>query len=92
MWRKNDYKSCNIELDSEGENSDDDDDDDDDALDVDDDGVMSKRDIQYVRGDVTVPKKTDRDVNIIIHCAGNLLMWENFEKILTRQFYYSVLW
>lgn len=65
MWRKNNYKSCSIELDSGDENDEEDED-----LDHDDDGDVSARDIQYVRGDVTVPKKTDCDVNIIIHCAG----------------------
>ena len=66
LWKKNDYKSCNIELD---EGSDDDDDEgmlDDDVI----SGDVTPRDIHYVLGDVTRPKKTDRNNNIIIHCAG----------------------
>lgn len=66
MWRKNNYKSCNIEIDS------DDNSDDDDELDDDDDGDVSRKDIHYVSGDVTVPRQTDCDTNIIIHCAGML--------------------
>lgn len=65
MWKKNNYESCNIELDSDTDN-----DDDDEVLEDDDDGDITKRDIHYVRGDVTIPRVTDCDNNIIVHCAG----------------------
>ncbi|KAL4225128.1 Chromodomain-helicase-DNA-binding protein 1-like [Mactra antiquata] len=73
LWKKNDYKSLNIEID---ENADDEDEDDDDIVcDEEESGETTQRDIHYVYGDVTKPKKTDRDVNIVVHCADDSGGW-----------------
>ncbi|XP_053383747.1 chromodomain-helicase-DNA-binding protein 1-like [Mercenaria mercenaria] len=71
IWKKNNYKSCNIEI---NENSDEEEDEgmvDEDDISAD----VTPRDIHYVLGDVTHPKKTDRKNNIIVHCADDSGGW-----------------
>ena len=71
MWKKNDYKSLNIESDDEEEEEEENED-----LNEEieaEDGGKRTRAIQYTIGDVTQPKPTDRENNIIIHCVGMVL-------------------
>ncbi|XP_060608509.1 chromodomain-helicase-DNA-binding protein 1-like, partial [Ruditapes philippinarum] len=69
LWKKNDYNSCNVEIDETS-------DDDEGMLDDDDiSGDVTPHDIRYVLGDVTHPKKTDRENNIIVHCADDSGNW-----------------
>ncbi len=58
MWRKNNYTTLSIVIDSDS----DDDDDDDEA---------GSEDIRYVIGDVTQPQCTDGSGDaIVVHCVG----------------------
>ncbi len=64
IWKKNDYTSTNISLDSEGESEEEEEEEED------EDDETRKRDINYVVGDVTHPQHTDCSDAIIVHCVG----------------------
>ena len=64
LWKENNYLSLNSALDDDEENVDE-------ESDVFDDGDdIKKKDIQYVRGDVTHPINTRGSDAIIVHCVG----------------------
>ena len=66
LWKKNSYDSLNISLkedESEDESSEGEDF-------FSDETADRRRDIKYVRGDVTHPQDTDNHHAIIVHCVG----------------------
>ncbi len=79
MWIANGYTSSNISLDSEGEEESDTDQSDEDlgqeADDEDSGNGGGRRDIGYVVGDVTQPKKAKDENALIVHCVGELYMY-----------------
>ena len=68
FWKKNDYTSTNISLDSEGESEEEEDEEEEEEEDN-----AQKRDINYVVGDVTHPQHTDCSDAIIVHCVGKCI-------------------
>ena len=66
LWDKNSYESCNISLDSEGEESDHEDDDD------------VRLDINYISGDVTHPQHTGNKDSIVVHCVGKFCEFHHY--------------
>lgn len=64
LWKDYNYVSLNTALDNDEEDVDEESD----ALDEDDDS--ERKDIQYVRGDVTHPINTRSSDAIIVHCVG----------------------
>lgn len=69
LWDKNAYRSCNVRLDSEGE----DEEDLSQSQEEEEDNRSQRKSLKYVIGDVTHPVDNDRDHNIIVHCAGELI-------------------
>ncbi|XP_044168802.1 chromodomain-helicase-DNA-binding protein 1-like [Acropora millepora] len=70
LWKDYNYVSLNTALDDD---DDDDVDEESDALDEDDDS--ERKDIQYVRGDVTHPINTRSSDAIIVHCVDDSGCW-----------------
>lgn len=70
LWKKNSYESCNVEIDESSDIEEEEISDEESIS-----GDTTPRDIRYVLGDVTHPKKTDRNNNIIVHCADDSGGW-----------------
>ena len=86
LWRENGYHSCNISLDSEGEETGNEQEEftpsgGGDGFNSDDEQSTSNhRQIHYVVGDVTKPQNTNNEEAIIVHCVGeceNLICYDN---------------
>ena len=74
LWKENSYISLNIEIDVDAKETEDDETINEIKFDADEDEENPQEktclSLNYVIGDVTKPKSSDRKRNIILHCTG----------------------